>query len=153
MTKTTKSSAELETLKEQFATLDDKFKRALADYQNLERNVYQSKLIEKTKIIAKFLPLLDGLELTHKHTKDPVTEMVVKEFKKVLNELGVSLIDSDKRTVFNSLIMDCVEVVDGEKDKVIKTIQPGYKLGEIVLRPASVEVGSGRNESLIVTNI
>ena len=152
MTKTTKQH-EIEALKGQLTTLDDKFKRALADYQNLERNVYQSRLIEKTKIIAKFLPLLDGLELTHKHTKDPVTEMVVKEFKKVLNELGVSLIDSDKGTVFNSLMMDCVEVVDGEKDKVVKTIQPGYKLGEIVLRPASVEVGSGRNESLIVTNI
>ncbi len=132
-----------ESLRLQLAALDDKFKRVLADYQNLERNQHQSKLIEKGKIISKFLPLLDGLELTHKHTKDPVTEMVVKEFKKVLNELGVSLIDSDKGTVFNSLTMDCIEVVEGDKDKVVKTIQPGYKLGEIVLRPASVEVGSG----------
>lgn len=115
----------------------------MADYQNLERNQHQSKLIEKGKIISKFLPLLDGLELTHQHTQDPVTEMMVKEFKKVLNELGVGLINSDPGSQFNSHEMDCVEVVAGDKDKVIKTIQPGYQLGELVLRPARVEVGNG----------
>lgn len=138
---------EINLLKEQLIVLDDKFKRALADYQNLERNQYQSKLLEKGKIISKFLPLLDGLELTHQHTKDPVTEMMVKEFKKVLNELGVSLIDSEKGREFNSLLMDCVEVVVGDKDKVVKTREPGYKLGEVVLRPARVEVGNGSSIS------
>ena len=146
MTKNTKPklSAEFLALKDQTSSLDDKLKRAMADYQNLERNQHQSKLIEKGKIISKFLPLLDGLELTHQHTKDPVTEMMIKEFKKVLNELGVSLIDSEKGSEFDSLSMDCVEVVAGEKDKVVKIIQPGYKLGEVVLRPARVEVGDGQ---------
>lgn len=133
-----------ESLKDQLAQLDDKYKRALADYQNLERNQSQSKLIEKSKIISKFLPLLDGLELTHQHTKDPVTDMMVKEFKKVLNELGISVIESQPGTQFDSLSMDCIEVVEGEKDKVIETIKPGYKLGEIILRPAVVEVGGGQ---------
>ena len=133
-----------ESFQKQLTILDDKFKRALADYQNLERNQHQSKLLEKGKVISKFLPLLDGLELTHQHTQDPVTEMMVKEFKKVLNELGVSLIDSEKGSEFDSLSMDCVEVVAGEKDKVVKIIQPGYKLGEVVLRPARVEVGDGQ---------
>lgn len=144
MKKTTKP------LKDQLTSLEDKFKRAMADYQNLERNQHQSKLLEKGKIISKFLPLLDGLELTHQHTQDPVTEMMVKEFKKVLNELGVSLIDSEKGREFNSLSMDCVEVVAGEKDKVVKIIQPGYMLGDVVLRPARVEVGNGQisNEQL-----
>ncbi len=149
MTKNTKPhenklEKEIVALGEQLTILDDKFKRALADYQNLERNQYQSKLLEKGKIISKFLPLLDGLDLTHQHTQDPVTEMMVKEFKKVLNELGVSLVDSEKGSQFNSLSMDCVEVVAGAKDKVVKTIQPGYKLGEVVLRPARVEVGDGQ---------
>lgn len=134
---------EINSLKEQMASIDDKFKRALADYQNLERNQHQSKLIEKGKIIAKFLPLLDGLELTHQHTKDPVIGMMVKEFRKVLNELSVNVINSDKGSPFNSLTMDCVEVVPGDKDKVVNTVQSGYRLDEIILRPARVEVGSG----------
>lgn len=138
------STTEVEgSFQKQLTILDDKFKRALADYQNLERNQHQSKLIEKGKIISKFLPLLDGLELTHQHTQDPVTEMMVKEFKKVLNELGVGFINSDPGTQFNSHEMDCVEVVAGEKDKVVKIVQPGYQLGDVVLRPARVEVGSG----------
>jgi len=137
------ASAVEESLQKQLTILDDKFKRALADYQNLERNQHQSKLLEKGKIISKFLPLLDGLELTHQHTQDPVTEMMVKEFKKVLNELGVDLIDSQTGASFDSLTMDCIEVVAGEKDKVVKIIQPGYKLGDVVLRPARVEVGNG----------
>lgn len=150
MKKTKTPRAVEESIQKQLILLNDKFKRSLADYQNLERNQHQSRLIEKGKIISKFLPLLDGLELTHQHTQDPVTEMMVKEFKKVLNELGVSSIDSEKGGEFNSLSMDCAEVVAGDKDKVVKTIQPGYRLGEVVLRPARVEVGNGQisNEQL-----
>ncbi len=157
MTKTTKPKPEeklenkfekeIEVLKDQMTSIEDKFKRALADYQNLERNQHQSKQIEKGKIISRFLPLLDGLELTFQHTKDPVIEMMVKEFRKVLNELGVSPIESDQGKEFNSLSMDCLEVVPGEKNKVVKTVQPGYKLGEIILRPAKVEVGNGQPAS------
>ncbi len=137
MTKTT-------LLKEQLTALDDKFKRAVADYQNLERNQLQAKFIDRGRIIAKFLPLLDGLELTSDHTKDPVIDMVVKEFKRVLNELGVSSVNSNPGVQFNSLEMDCVEVVTGDKDKIVRSLQPGYKLGEIILRPARVEVGNGQ---------
>lgn len=137
-----KFEREIESLREQTSSLDDKFKRALADYQNLERNQHQSRLVEKGKIITKFLPLLDSLELTSQHVKDPVTEMIVKEFKKVLNELGVDLIESDRGVPFNSLSMECLEVVPGEKNKVIKTLQTGYRLGETILRPAKVEVGN-----------
>ena len=39
--------------------------------------------------------------------------------------------------------MECQEMTEGEKDKVIKVIRPGYKLHDRVLRTARVVVGSG----------
>jgi molecular chaperone GrpE (heat shock protein) len=46
---------------------------------------------------------------------------------------------------FDPLLMDCTEVVPGEKDQVVETVSKGYYLYDNVLRPAKVKVGSGPN--------
>jgi molecular chaperone GrpE (heat shock protein) len=39
--------------------------------------------------------------------------------------------------------MEAVEMVEGEKNKVVEVIQKGYKLNDKLLKPARVKVGLG----------
>lgn len=134
------------SLKEQVALLDDKFKRALADYQNQEkRHQAQKTALAKfanEALLDKILPVLDDLERAQAHLKDAGLGHVLKTFHQVLASEGLSIIESD-RADFDPDTMDCAEVVAGEKDKVVKTVTRGYRLFDKILRPAKVEVGNG----------
>ena len=132
------------SLKEQVALLDDKFKRALADYQNQEkRHEAQRLLLAKfanEDLLAKILPVIDDLERAQNHLNDAGLGHVLKTFHQVLASEGLSVIDSDNAD-FDPATMDCAEVVAGPKDKIVKTVTKGYRLYDKILRPAKVEVG------------
>ena len=132
------------SLKEQVALLDDKFKRALADYQNQEkRHEAQRSLLANFAnevLLAKILPVIDDLERAKNLLKDAGLGHVLKTFHQVLASEGLSVIDSDNAD-FDPATMDCAEVVAGPKDKIVKTVTKGYRLYDKILRPAKVEVG------------
>ena len=134
------------SLKEQVALLDDKFKRALADYQNQEkRHEAQRLLLAKfanEDLLAKILPVIDDLERAQNHLNDAGLGHVLKTFHQLLTSEGLSVIDSDN-VDFDPATMDCAEVVAGPKDKIVKTVTKGYRLYDKILRPAKVEVGGG----------
>ncbi len=147
-TAASKLEKEVNSLKEQVALLDDKFKRALAGYQNQEkRHEAQRSLLAKfanEALLDKVLPVLDDLERAQGHLKDAGLGHVLKTFHQVLASEGLSVIESDHAD-FDPATMDCAEVVAGEKDKVVKTVSRGYRLFDKVLRPAKVEVGNGQS--------
>jgi molecular chaperone GrpE len=126
--------------------LTNKWKRALADYQNLEKRVNkeQKDLIKFTNaaLIDKFLSVLDHLEKAEDHLKDKGLIIAVDQFRQVLAAENVSQIKALNKN-FDPIKMDCVEVVKGKKDKVIEVIQKGYLINDKVLRPAKVKVGKG----------
>lgn len=134
------------SLKEQIAFLDNKFKRVLADYQNQEKRYEaQRSLLAKfanETLLDKILPVVDDLERAQSHLQDAGLGHVLKTFHQVLASEGLSVIESD-RADFDPATMDALQVVAGEKDKVVKTASKGYRLYDKVLRPAKVEVGNG----------
>lgn len=142
-------SSEESSLKEQLVALDDKFKRALADYQNQEkRHESQRHLLAKfanEALLEKIIPVLDDLERAQSHLKDTGLGHVQKTFHQILESEGLSLIESANAD-FDPELMEVVQVVAGPKDKVVKTVAPGYRLFDKVLRPAKVEVGSGADD-------
>ncbi|MEK7064730.1 MAG: nucleotide exchange factor GrpE [Patescibacteria group bacterium] len=140
------------SLKDQIAFLDDKFKRALADYQNQEKRYEaQKSLLAKfanETLLTQILPVVDDLERAQSHLQDAGLGHVIKTFHQVLASEGVSIIESDQAD-FDPATMDCAEVVAGPKDKIVKTITKGYRLFDKVLRPAKVEVGDGTSPTEI----
>lgn len=145
MAKKTVNRAELEA---QITTLTNQWKRALADYQNLEKRIetQQANIIRlaSVNIIQKLLPVVDDLERAAHHLHDSGIDMILKHLKSLLDSEGVTQIDAQGKT-FDPVHMECVEMVDGEKDQVIRVIQHGYMLNQTVLRPAKVEVGNGNH--------
>src|SRR3989304_2676049 len=87
-----------EQKQEKTQELENQLKRALADYQNLERRVEEERRLlsqlSSAILIEKFLPVLDNLESAQTHLKDEGLEMVIKQFRDVLSSEGVEEIEA-----------------------------------------------------------
>lgn len=141
------ANSEIKELKQQLVDLEEKLKRTLADYQNQSRR-YQSRQSEvihfaNQKLLDKFLSLLDSLKLAQSHLQNKGLTLIIDQFYQILTSEEVKLIQTDKQP-FDPETMDCTAVVEGGKNIVITTVSPGYTHHDRVLRPAKVEVGSGK---------
>ncbi len=139
---------ELET---KIAELDSQLKRAVADYQNLEKRVSEgrSELTNYVgaEIIRRLLPVLDHLEQSLSGISDEErqsgwakgVELAVKEFNQVLQSEGLEEIVADGQ--FDPSLHEAVDTRDGEHDRILEVVRKGYNLNGKVLRPAQVVVG------------
>lgn len=126
------------------AKLEDQLKRALADYQNLEKRVDEERRVlsylTSALLIEKFLPVLDNLENAQKHLNDQGLEIVIRQFKDVLTREGVEEIPA-AGAKFDPQLHEATEVVEGENDgTIVKVLRKGYKINDKIVRPAQVVV-------------
>jgi molecular chaperone GrpE len=124
--------------------LEGQLKRALADYQNLERRVAQERQLlsqlSSALVIEKFLPVIDNLESAQSHLNDQGLAMVIKQFNDVLQSEGVEQIQAEGQQ-FDPNLHEAAEVTEeGENGKVVKVLAKGYKIRDRVIRPAKVIV-------------
>jgi len=144
---TSRKSKSKKDLQKQLVNLEDQLKRALADYDNLEKRVIsrRQELVElaRVEILDKLLSVLDDLERAETHLKDKGLTMAANQFRGVLKSEGVEEIEA-REGVFDPEKMDCVSLVSGKKNRVVKVTQKGYILKKRVIRPAKVEVGKGK---------
>lgn len=125
---------------------EEQLKRALADYQNLKKRV-EGERIEFIKYVLeefllKLLPVVDDLEAAERHLEDPGLTLAVAKLKTILADEGVGEMDLAGKP-FDPKLAECLELIPGKKDQVIKVAQKGYLLNDKVLRPARVKVGKG----------
>ena len=133
--------------------LEDQLKRALADYQNLEKRVEEErKLLSKLSaslLIEKLLPVLDNLEKAQVHLKDDGLEIVIKQFKEILTGEGVEEIAAEGAQ-FNPHYHEAIETKQGEHDNVVvKVLTKGYKIEDTIIRPAKVIVSKKKVEPAV----
>lgn len=145
-----KSKEEIEKLHEKISSLEDQLKRVLADYQNLEKRAHREKhewvKIANKELLLRLLPVLDTLFLAQNHIKDQGIDLSIKQFLDILKFEGVEKIEAYGHE-FNPKLMECVETLEGEKDKVMEEVTCGYTLNGEVLRAARVKVGKNKKEN------
>ena len=131
-------------LENQIASLEESLKRALADYQNLERRVLneRSELVKyaNQELLKSLIPSFDNLYLAEKYIQDEGIKLTVMRLTENLRDVGVERIEVENKK-FDPTTMECIEVVDGEKDMVVAEVRPGFMLFDKVIRPAQVKVG------------
>jgi len=136
----------IKELEERIAELENNWKRALADYKNLERRTAEEKEafinFSNETLVRSLLPIVDHMEMLLKHTEDKGLGMILKDFIKVLECEGIKEIETINKE-FDSATMDAIEMVDGEKNKVLEVLSKGYLFKDKLLRPARVKVGKG----------
>ena len=124
--------------------LNNQLKRALADYQNLEKRIASEKgewiRIANKDLLLKLLPGLDNLILAKKHTQDEGVKISIKHFLDILEQVGVQKINTENAD-FDPNLMEAIASRDGEEGKIIEETRAGYTINGQVLRPAQVVVG------------
>ena len=138
------------------ANFEENWKRALADYKNLQRRIEAEKQafgkLANANLISRLLPSLDVLELAAAHSQDIGVQLAAKQFHHSLTEEGLQVIDPQVDSVFDHNLHECAETVDLPENKSENTISElvlkGYKIGDYVLRPARVKVYKNQNEKL-----
>lgn len=125
--------------------LTNRWKRALADYQNLEKRYTREKAdfvaYAGSNLILKLLSVLDHLEKVKSYLKDEGLEIALREFERVLEEEGLKEIEAVGKD-FDPLSMEAIETVRSDKiGKVVEEVTKGYQLKDKVIRVAKVKVG------------
>jgi len=139
-----KSKHHLKDMEIKIKDLENNWKRALADYKNLEKRIIEDKeqlaFYIKKQTIENVLPFLDNLEKIEQHLKDKGLELTLKDFKQTLISMGVQELEVLGKD-FDPNQMEAIEMHKGEKNKVLKIVSKGYLLNGKLLRPARVIVG------------
>lgn len=137
-------------LEQKIAELEDQYKRAVADYRNLEKRVADERLefikFANKELLERLLPAFDTLFLAEKYVQDDGLKLTIKSLADALEQVGVSRVNTIGNE-FDPETMECVETVDGEENKVIEEIRPGFLLANKTLRAALVKVGKEASDN------
>lgn len=122
----------------------NKYLRALADYQNFEKRVYQEKeeirINANRSLIIKLLSFLDSLDKAEIFIKDVNLRLVKDNFHKLLKDEGLEEIQVLGKE-FDPYQAEVVDLVEGEKENiVVEILRKGYLLNGKVIRVAQVKV-------------
>lgn len=143
------------------------WQRALADYQNLQKEyALRGKIMyeEATmNALSSFIPVYENMKSAFAHM--PVQkegeektnweswakgcEMILKHFKDTFASIGVEEINPVPGAVLDTKMHESVgeEVSELEEGKIIKVVNTGYKIGERVLAPARVILSKNNLEN------
>jgi molecular chaperone GrpE len=132
----------------EFENLENQLKKALADYQNLEKRIASERSAwartANKDFVLKILPGLDSLMLAKAHTKDEGISLAIDHFLSALREEGVEKIETIGHD-FDPNLMEAISTAPGDEGKIVEELKAGYMLGDSVLRPAQVIVGKESN--------
>jgi molecular chaperone GrpE len=146
-----------EALNAELEEAKDALLRLKADFQNYRmrtaKEIANARAFAQTDTILPFLQVFDHFNMAmvaaeKSDNMDAIKqglEMILKEYQKRLDELGVEAFDAVGKK-FDPQLHDAMshEPSDEvEEGYVIKQWNCGYKLGERLLRPATVVVSSG----------
>lgn len=147
---------EINELKEQLASLQDKYLRQIAEFDNYRKRILKEKseliLNGGEKVISSLLPVLDDFERAlinikkggDKTTLLQGTELIYQKLLSTLESQGLSKIKTEKED-FNTDFHEAVAMVpvddESMKGKVVDCVQTGYTLNNKVIRHSKVAVG------------
>lgn len=137
----------IEELEEKLNEYENNWKRAVADYRNLEKRAVEERSetirFANRDLLLHLLPAFDTLFLAEKHIQDEGLRLTVKRLSDVFSQVGVQRIETVEKT-FDPNTMECVDVAEGEDNIVLEELGPGFTLFGKVLLPARVRVGKGK---------
>ena len=147
---------EQENLLEKINELNNKYLRALADYQNLQKRTSQEKeelyKFAAQRTIETLIPALDTFDYARQTlNSDAKVEKVIEDFKmvfdilsKALKDLGIEFIE-EIGIPFDPVYHDPLHQIQNNElpdHTVMQILKKGYILNGKVIRPALVTVSA-----------
>lgn len=140
-----------ESLREDHTDYKDKWMRAQADYQNLQKEIAAKRAEwaawSEWQVLEEFMPVYDHFKkafVAHGRPEDGWAkgiEYIMKQFEDVLKLHGIEQIETVGKK-FNPALHEVLgeEESDKEAGMIVKELDGGYKKGEKVLKVAKVIV-------------
>jgi molecular chaperone GrpE len=149
--------AQLQEEREKAQSYYASWQRSAADFQNYKRRVEEERAeaarLANAALIINLLPIMDDLERALSTVDSHLAgltwvdgiRLIHRKFQAVLEMSGVQEIHAEGR-MFDPAQHEAVSQAPGDEGKVVAVVQKGYRLGDRVIRPAMVVVGSGEGE-------
>lgn len=135
----------------------DLSQRTRADYSNFKKEVEGNRITERKfatkRFIEELLPVLDSYDMAqaNKEAWEKVDqnwrigiEYIFSQFRTVLENEGVTQFGKVGE-IFDPHLHESMEQVrvenEKDNDKIMKVLQNGYKMNDMILRPARVHTG------------
>ena len=138
------------------AELQDKYLRQAAEFDNYRKRTIKEKaeLIKSAaeKLMVAELPVLDDMDRALENMEKGMDadaciegfKLIVHKFKNILTQNGMEKIETDNQE-FDTDYHEAIALIPAPseelKGKILDCVQPGYKLGDKVIRHAKVAVG------------
>ena len=147
---------EIKKLQEENSELKDKWQRALADYQNLERRTQteiSQRVSENTNnLLLNFLNIYeDFLRAENSLSKEEINtdgiKAVIKNMETVLSENNIKQIDAVGE-IFDPQLHEAVSMVEDDSlddGTITQEVSKGYISGKAILKPSKVIVSKKKN--------
>ena len=152
---------ELEKIKSEQSVLDNQLKRAVADYQNLEKRVAEGRSEMNswavTNLMRQIAQVMHYFDQAFKGVSEEEQQsnwfkgakMANLQLAQVLQSEGLEEIETDGQ--FDPALHEAVDTREptsaeasagkGEDGKILEVVEKGYKLNGKILKPARVIVG------------
>jgi molecular chaperone GrpE len=149
-------SDEIRKLQDENIELKDKWQRALADYQNLERRTQteiSQRVSEKTNnLLLNFLNIYeDFLRAENSLSKEKINtdgiQAVIKNMESLLSENNIKPIEAIGE-IFDPQIHEAVSMVEDnslDDGTITQEVSKGYISGKAILKPSKVIVSKKKN--------
>ena len=136
-----------EELEKKIEELTNDLIRTRADFENYRKRVEsekeQAKVVAKSAIISKLLPIIDDIELAISYAPENLKDNPwVKGVNKLslkletsLSNLGVKTIDAKSNTTFDPKLHDAILMDDsseGEEEIILEELRKGYLYNDAV---------------------
>ncbi len=148
-------SEELASARAQAQEYLDGWTRERAAFANYKRRVEEERERQRQQLLAEvvkdFLEVLDDLELALKNRPQGEEgaawaegiELIYRKLRSRLEARGVEQVPAEPGQPFDPQYHEAIshEPVDGhESGHIIEVVRPGYRVGEVIIRPALVRV-------------
>ena len=147
---------EEERLKEDVQKEKDKFLRLFAEFENYKRRTSKERLeLFKTanqEVMTAMLPVMDDFDRAMNELKKSGDEnlltgidLIHNKLRETLRAKGLERMEVEKGSAFDSEIHEAITQVPAPsedlKGKIVDVVEPGYKLGERIIRYPKVVTG------------
>jgi molecular chaperone GrpE len=134
-------------LEEKNNDLINDIKRLQAEFDNFRKREEQNRTkmrgLANQNLIEKLIPVLDTFELAINSSPEGKAkqgmEMIYTQFLTIVTEEGLTKINPINEE-FNPEEHEAIMVVQGEEEKIVEVLQPGYKLKDNIIRHAKVKI-------------
>lgn len=148
---------EMEGMRRELQEANDRYARARAEIDNYRKRTQREfadiRAATKAGTIEEFLTVFDHFQMAMNHAENSDDEatlkqgmdLILKEFERSFQNLGVEQIPAEGHPFDPALHHAVAEEPNDEvpAGAVVREWKPGYRLGERLIRPASVVVSKG----------